>query len=417
MKKFLVLSMLISYFAISRASELSALPVENRFLFVIENSLAMGRSAKAVEKTLRELIESGVQGQMVPGDSFGLWTFHEQLDTSFELQRWVPSERGKLADTAIDFLKKRRYAKTTAMQSVLPPLFSVVKESRAITVIFISAGNEPISGTPFDGEINRVYANYSRQLHNAKLPFVTVLVGRNGQLVTHAVNSALGPFQIPKRPIEPEPIVVKVKTNALVAMVKPISVTNQPPPKRYAKENIIITGSAPKNQPVPTVAIATTNVPIVTNESVVIPVEKIVAPPSKVLEIPPLTNPVPNPVILPSIVESTQALAVTETEKAAVRFENPATFKPNAEMEIQVGENIPKPRFKRREDGSINTAPMAPAKIPAVVATQPIGNRKNFTLIGLALLVIAGILIAFFIRSARGKSQPSFISRSMNERK
>lgn len=411
MKNLLVLLLLIGHVALSRAEDLSARPVENRFLFVVENSASMNASAKATEKTLRELIESGVQGQMQPGDSFGLWTFNEQLDTSFELQQWIPSEGKKLAETATNFLKKRRYTKKTAMQSVLPPLFSVVKGSRAITVILISTGSQPISGTPFDTEINGIYSRYARELQKAKLPFVTVLLGRKGKLVTHAVNSALGPFQIPKRPIEPDPVVTKVETNAPIAVVIPVVVTNQPPAKRYAKENIIITGSASKIQPTP--AAPETNVPIVTNASVIPSAEKT----------DPQTNPIP--AIPPVISETTQAVALIETQKPLATFEDPSTFKPQAQA---VGGNPPESNFKRRNNGSFNTAPIVPEvftnnsttvsrEFPAVVATQPIATRKNFTLIGLALLAIAGILIAFFIRSARGKSQPSFISRSMNERK
>jgi len=225
MKIFFLLLSICSLAPKILSAELSATPAfpENRFLFIVETSLAMNRSSKAVQETIHELIGSGLQGQMHSGDTLGLWTFNDKLNAEFPMQRWSPEEKERIAQTVGVFLKKQRYEKKSELRTVLPPLYSVIRSSKAITIVLISTGNEPIQGTPFDKEINTIYPAYVRELQDAKLAFVTILVGRNGRPVDYTVNSSLGPIQIPHPPIEPEKIIEIPKTNAVVAVKKQVS--------------------------------------------------------------------------------------------------------------------------------------------------------------------------------------------------
>ena len=181
-------------------------PVENRFLFVIETSAATSRSAKAARDVVRELIQSGVQGQMRPGDTLALWTFNDELYTSFPMQQWVPTVSQQVAERAEAFLKKVRYEKKSQLNVMLPSLDTVIQASKSVTVILVSDGHEPIQGTPFDQEVNAVYSVYGRSLRDSRTPFVTVFIGRDGKLITHAVSSALDAIQIPIVPMPIEPV-------------------------------------------------------------------------------------------------------------------------------------------------------------------------------------------------------------------
>src|SRR5690606_23246111 len=138
----------------------NASTVQNRFLFVVEKSAAMDRFSVATENTLAQLIQFGVQGQMRSGDTFGLWTYNEKMNTELPMQHWNTETRLRLTAMTLAHFKKQRYEKKGDVQAMLPALHSVIQSSKAITVVLISSGREPIQGTPFDQNISDLYADY-----------------------------------------------------------------------------------------------------------------------------------------------------------------------------------------------------------------------------------------------------------------
>jgi hypothetical protein len=177
---------------------------ENRFLFVIDTSLSMARSSKEAQATVLSLINSGLQGQMRDGDTYGIWLFNEKLSADFPMQAWYNNGLNK-TDLAAAYLKKIRYEKQANLDVVLKPLLALARNSRALTVIQISDGKSSMHDVRFDTEINRLYSEYAEPLRQVKMPFVTVLVVRDGEFAAWAVNSTLPPLRIPNPPISPKP--------------------------------------------------------------------------------------------------------------------------------------------------------------------------------------------------------------------
>ncbi|MEO7677288.1 MAG: hypothetical protein ABIV39_11045, partial [Verrucomicrobiota bacterium] len=235
----------------SGGADIPTKPLANRFLFVVETSASTSRSAKSSRETIRALIESGVQGQMRPGDALALWTFNEQLYTSFPMQQWSPAVSQQIGERTDEFMKKIRFEKKGQLNVMMPSLESVVQDSKALTVILISSGQQPIQGTPFDSEINSIYSVYARSARDSKMPFVTILLGRNGKLATYAVNTSGDTVQIPNLPLPAQPELSLAKTNGLASTNGLTgSTTNQAaPPRKFAKSNIILSKQAVTNQP------------------------------------------------------------------------------------------------------------------------------------------------------------------------
>src|SRR5262245_14270110 len=73
---------------VARAQNAQGKPMENRFLFVVDTSSAMERSAPAAQRAILDLLQSGIQNQLRPGDTLGVWTYNEKLNTGFPMQRW-----------------------------------------------------------------------------------------------------------------------------------------------------------------------------------------------------------------------------------------------------------------------------------------------------------------------------------------
>ncbi|MEO7297001.1 MAG: hypothetical protein ABI042_00335 [Verrucomicrobiota bacterium] len=390
MKNFLALFILLVVAPFSKAEDPSTNRIENRFLFIVETSSAMGRSAKATQQTLRELIESGAQGQMRPGDTFSLWTFQEKLDTTFPLQHWSADENKKLSAVAIDFLKQHRFEKKAKLETVLPPLYSLVKSSKAITVILISTGSEPIHGSTFDQEINVVYTSNFRKLRDSKIPFVTAIVGRRGVPVAYAVNSPRA-VNIPNPPL-PEIAPVLTKTNTVAPTNPPIA------PKRFAKQNIIISKPIVTNPPVA----GTTPVPIQTNQIA----DQTNAPPAIASTTNTALSTLPNPPVATQTVALSQnavttnfAIANSQTSAAPLALtshDDPTKFTPGGQNSNGVG------------------VPPSNAVV-AVASSQIPAKPKNKFLFSAALGFVI-VAIFFFVRHSRNKSETSLISRSMNQR-
>ena len=74
----------------------------------------------------------------------------------------------------------------------------VISDSKLLTVILISSGDWKIRGTPFDDRINGSYQQWRDQQQKARMPFVTVLRARNGQVGDYAVNTPPWPLQVPR---------------------------------------------------------------------------------------------------------------------------------------------------------------------------------------------------------------------------
>ena len=385
---------------------------ENRFLFVVETSLPMNRMSKAAVETVRELIGSGVQGQMQPGDSFGIWTFNEQLNTDFPMQQWTEGAGEKLAQSSADFLKKKRFEKKGFLLTALQSLVPVVKSSRAITVILVSTGTEPMRGTPFDQQINSTYPVYARELREAKLPFVTTLVGRNGRLVAYSVNSSLGPIKIPNPPIAQPPVVAKPATNISTGATNSIAIAKPVVP------NIII-GKPPVTNAVAPVVAANTNAA----EKVEVPVAVVKTNVTTFTSVPAegVTNvqSSPNPSVTNLALKSeTTFVAATNSQTATATATSPPVEKSLTPQDLSAANRTDDPSALKPQAQPVATPSGASLTQPSQqIAAKTISKPKPF-LMSLVVILLAIVAIVFFlVRRSHHKPQSSLISRSMEQRK
>ncbi len=469
MTKLFLLSLIISNFAgysfsaeLSTGSSTNHARDKNRFLFVVETSQPMSRMSKAAAETVRDLIGSGVQGQMRPGDTFGIWTFNEQLSAEFPMQQWTPGGSEKSAQISVDFLKKKRFEKKGVLQTVLQPLFPVLKSSRAITVILISVGSEPMRGTPFDQEINSIYPVYSSELREAKLPFVTILVGRSGKLVAHSVNSSLGPIKIPNPPIETAPVVTRLTTNGATAL--PIGPTNPIVKPKPVVPNIIVAKPIETNTIVEVVP-ANTNLAVKVELPVAVVktnVTAFIATPAKEVGTTQFVsnanaNANANANVNSSAIKSettfvagpnSQTTTITtplvakisaplNSSEAKSPLSNAVSLIKNQEMarfdDPSKGVSFPitpsKPAVKIEQESNRQNNALIPKSItkplevnaastsPPVVAAKIIAKPKSLLWSVAALLLIIAIVIFLLVRRSHNKPQSSLISRSMDQRK
>ncbi len=187
---------------------------EDRILVIVETSSAMQKRAENVQKLVGEMFSSGLGGDMRSGDTVGMWTFNDELQTGqFPLQRWTKATRQRVAVTMVQFLQQQRFEKTARPAVFWETLTNIVARSERITVVIVSSGSEPIKGTPFDESIAQNYLKNDDAQRKAKMPFVTILRAYRGKFVGFSVCLPPWPMELPEYPREarrtPEPVAAK----------------------------------------------------------------------------------------------------------------------------------------------------------------------------------------------------------------
>jgi hypothetical protein len=323
-----------------------AAPPTDRCLLIVETSKSMQRRSDGVLGAVRGLLMSGLNGQFREGGTLGVWTYNEDLYAGrFPLQTWSFAAQKDITQRTLAFLKSQKYQKEANFHKVAPLLSSVIKDSELITVILISTGDHEVRGTGFDDRINTAYRRWSSQQQEARMPFVTVLRARRGQIAGCTVNTPPWPVEMPRLPEETNQAAV-VQAKLTEALRKP-QTSSVPPLIVSGKKLQAEQASKPKPEPAapkptapPTVAALAA-----TNEAVaVMPPDKASPPPE-----PPKAEPAP--------ALSTQPVPETSQkpvpEQAAVSAPKTSDVKgPETKMveappaKLEVGSPLPAPKPK-----------------------------------------------------------------------
>jgi hypothetical protein len=422
---FLAACCLVNLLQFAPASAAETPPqTDNRFLFIINTSSAMRRETNGVQQAVLGLLKSGMQGQMRDGDTFGLWTYDDQLHTDFPMQVWSRQNQDLIVDTVSGFLGGQRYRKRPHLEKVLPAMREIIASSRVITIIFIFDGSESLRGTGFDQGINALHKEFGRRMRAGNIPFVTLLAAWNGKVFDFSVNTP-APVRVPETAdLLPRPV-----TNAVAAVAAPSPATNavpapKPPEPRHLdivlsptppdKTNAPVAASASVERaglekPVPTVQPAPAPVEIP------VPVAATPAQPDKAAVVSPVAIP-PRAVETPKPeppAQSEPRIAAQETSQPPV---TPAAAPPVVtKTPVQAGPVAAPPPVHAAPPAGTAAAPSqrpAPLAVQTAVAMPSPGDHIALLVIAFSLLTIAVVLILFLVR--RSRRIPSLITQSMD---
>jgi hypothetical protein len=337
-----------------------------RFLFVVDMSYSMARLDKQCRQAVFDLIYTGLYGQMRPGDTYGLWTFQEDVRAGqFPMQVWNPRQTLELASRAATFLKGQRHDKRTRMDAALGKVVALINTVKDVTVFVISDGDTPFAGTPLDDDINAAFAQRASARREARQPYVTTLLARNGQIVSGAVAIAgerilliePTPAQTAQAPAPPPatdttnaPAPTSVQAAPAPAAVAPPLVTN----------TIAATPATPP--PAPTQAAAPVTPPASSPPESPRPV---VAAPA------PAPTPAPLPTAQPIIMTNPAKATLANAATAAVESNAPAAV-PRKVIEVRTVSAAPPAPPPQTAQAATNAAPAtSPSATPGTVAAAP----------------------------------------------
>lgn len=365
-----------SVVAATPATNAPAPPQPARWLLVVDTSAAMEKRAQAMEGVIGELLLSGINGQMQPGDQLGVWTYNKELFAGIApMQTWDPGRSNIIAGRSSRFVGRQKFQDRARLEVVIPELNRVAKESRQLTVLLFSDGSQKITGTPFDEAINEACAQRQPDLAQTRMPLVTVLRAERGHYIGQTVSFAPWPIEFP--PFSPEP------DSKPAAPSKPVE----------PMKSIIIGGAAKPAAPATNVLPETTSV-VRTNVLTIAPVEPLTVVP---VQPTPTVEPAP-PAPAPKPEAGAPASPPIELAQTPPP---PATPAPH---ETLVAPPTPPP------------APIAaaPAAVVEPVKTSALGPRKWLLILGIGCMWVAIVLALIWVRRSRRAQSASLITRSFD---
>jgi hypothetical protein len=372
----------------------------NRYLLIFDVSSDMKKRLPAVQAEVDVLMSSSMNGELLAGDSLGVWTFDQDLHTGqFPLQRWKPEDAVKIAAGVNQFVSKQHFANRTRFDALQPQLNAVIQNSERLTVLIFCDGEDEIKWTPYDAGINQAFQQRLAAQKKARQPFILVLRAQLGQYAGYTMNYAdytpgfpisMASFpEFPPLPPPPAPH-APVKT-------PPPAPAPTPVVKPAIGSPLIIVGTKVGTTSPPAPSPATIPAPVT-------PANIVPATSTKPVATSPPTNPMPviqANTVAPAPPANQSAAAQTNLTSAA-----PANlFAPN------------------------NVSPVAPEKIApvpqsnAMTSTKPVApppetsgpTHKTALVIGGVLLVAAGSLAALAVFRSRRTDRGSLISRAMKK--
>jgi hypothetical protein len=376
-------------------------PSGNRFLFVVETSAAMNRLEHGGRQAVFDLIYSGFEGRMRKGDTYGIWTFNQNVYAGvYPMQVWDGQRNLEHASAVGRFLKGQKYEKEPNLTNVIKYLQVVVRTVKDVNVFLVTDGAGAIVGTPFDETINASYRTNRVQVREAKRPLVTTLTARNGQFTGAYVSLAGEKILLADLP---------PSTNAAPRMEGPLTSTNGP--SKTAAGQIVAVVNVETNTGVTNLAAATSQTPS----------------PALTSAEPITTNaaPVKRVVIIKKEVVKTNAIEESTTGVTAVAADPPTSL-----VNPMATNNTPPAVASTNE-----VAPPRPEPLSSVVPAQVTVSARTLNAspkivksaspspLANALLMIGGMFVGMsvigavlFVRRVRTIKEPSFISQGMEKR-
>jgi hypothetical protein len=385
--------------------------IPDRYLFIVDTSAAMRRRAPAVQKAVENLLRSSMAAQFYRGDTVGVWTFNERLYAGrLPLQSWTPEKSDLITSNVVRFLKAQDYTGASRFESVVPTLRRVVEESPRLTILLVSDGDEPITGTGFDAEIKRALASKFEAQQKARMPFVTVIRAAHGRVASATVNLAPWPVEFPNFP--PEPVVVETP--------KPEAKPKPEPPRPTVPPLIVIGNKRlPPEAATNALLAAATNSALPSTTSVVEPGNGAAAPAATVA---PVQTNAPTATDSPTTglpIQPGKEITTDKPESAPVTVAaptpggeptQPATAVPDpatAESTAAAPANPPTP-------GTLPAATNPPAEVAVALASDA-GSVPWMLIAAGSVPVVLGVGVFFFLqRRARSSDRVSLITRSLD---
>lgn len=190
---------------VSRVAAQSAPEPSGRWLFVFSTSAMMQQNLPATEFEIRNILYSGLNQQLNPGDTIGVWTFGETLHAGeMPLISWVPATAATTASNIVSFVSQQLYGGNAPFDVLQNGLYNVIDNSPRLTVLIFCDGTNDLHFLPYADDINQTFHQTLSAQQKAKQPYVLAVRTQLGRFVGVTLNLPPGTLDLPPFPPFPE---------------------------------------------------------------------------------------------------------------------------------------------------------------------------------------------------------------------
>ncbi len=202
-----------------------------RYIVILETSRTMQRRSSGTLQAIKAFFDSGLKGQVQPGDQLMVWTFDEDLYTNLlPVVECGPANLPAVETRALQFVQGQRNDRRATFEKILPQLSRSFRESGTTTFLLVTSGEGQMLGTTVDDRINQAWRQWRDQQQKARMPLLTLFRTQDGKLTHWTGTPAPWPVEMPPRPA----ISSNASPRSAVAELRPSltnSVTPRPAPK------------------------------------------------------------------------------------------------------------------------------------------------------------------------------------------
>jgi hypothetical protein len=323
----------------------------NRFLFIVDTSSPMKRLDQAGRQVVYDFVHSGLEGRIHGGDTFGVWTFGQDVKGGvFPMQTWSSERSPDLGANVGRFLKEQSSGRKSQVSVVLTNAETLARSVKDVDIVIITSAAAEFKGDDTWAYLQQSWNARVEEARKNKKAIIIALAARSGRILQATVTLQGEPLQLAAPPDRRSP--QQMTSNKASA--------SEPP--KPVREPIIMRGTPQRRSidQIPT---------------------KFSPPPTAPAEPPavdPLFNPAPEPAPVP----------VRGPEKPIVETKS--------DPDLTVAAREP-------GKGSQAAAQGSPAAI----------TPRMLIVAGITLMVIAGILGIWILIHVRSRNRVSYISRSM----
>lgn len=384
-------------------------PAGAKFLLVVDTSAAMNQFEHSGRQVVFDLIYTGISNQMQNADTFGVWTFSEQVNAGgFPMQFWTSAKSLELASQTGVFLKNERYKGKARLELAIAKALTLVKTVKDVNVLIVTSGEASLGMSELEVKLRDAYQRKGQQAREKNLPVVLAFSSTEGEIAMAGVT--LAGEKVPLR----EDLLAKAR----VPLAKPtneVAKAAAPPPIPVRPKPIIMIGQPKATaSAVPAATVADASVGESNKTTPVLPLSATAATDaSSDASSAPAAVPVQN-VSLPLAAETKTHPSATEparTEGASPLKTAPATVGSKTMPEL-----IPSPiKVAAREPQQVQEPSAIAPVVAATVVPQAPSDGRWVLFVGVGFFALSLALCAWVVLKLRTR-ETTFISRSMSAR-
>lgn len=199
-----------------------------RFLFIVEKSSATQALGLDVPQTMFDLVYRGANGHLPDGGVFEIWVFGEEtIIRGFSPQMLLPNNRLQLARMASGYVRTASSGGMAAVDKMAEHLLGATEIAQELTVFLLTAPDTRMSGTPRDAELNLIYDTNAEAQRAVGRPFITAIRIQDGLLAATSVSDS--PFTMIVPPMPPTRMSPQQR-EALIAEARRLREEREKPP-------------------------------------------------------------------------------------------------------------------------------------------------------------------------------------------